>query len=114
MTEIYSHGDTPEQIAKCLSCKRKECTNCLEWEVRPACKRRTPSRPRPLARYAHNVAVEQIDPRTGEVVAVYSTVLEAAKAVGRIPPSISAVLIGRNKTCAGYFWRRVVQDIKDK
>jgi hypothetical protein len=31
-TEIDVKYDTPEDVKKCLSCKKPQCTNCLRWE----------------------------------------------------------------------------------
>ncbi len=37
--ERIREPDPPEQIDKCLNCPHEECTNCLEFERKSACKR---------------------------------------------------------------------------
>jgi NUMOD1 domain len=50
--------------------------------------------------------VEQIDLKTGEMLAAYPSVGEAAAAVGAKPPNIHKVLAGSKPSCKGYFWRQ--------
>lgn len=35
---LYHLADPPELIAECLSCKKSECTNCLERRLKAAVK----------------------------------------------------------------------------
>lgn len=41
----------------------------------------------------------------GKVVAEYSSIREAAKAIGRTPGSITNAIVGRTSNCAGYTWK---------
>lgn len=53
------------------------------------------------------VAVEQIDINTGEVLATFKSLKEAAKAVGVDHSSLAYCVRGKYKTSGGYKWRRV-------
>jgi hypothetical protein len=55
-------------------------------------------------------AVEQIDMDTGEVIAQFDSISEAARAVGAAQPNISCCLSGKNRTCKGFMWRRKMLD----
>ena len=48
-------------------------------------------------------SVQQL--RDGELVKTFSSIKEAAAAVGAKEPNISAVLAGRGRTCSGFGWR---------
>ena len=50
--------------------------------------------------------IAQIDPKTGETVAVYAGSTEAANAVGGYASNIIKVLNKRNRTYHGYYWER--------
>ncbi len=52
-------------------------------------------------------AVEQIDPETGDVVMTYSSTQQAARVMKCSSNIISHVLLGKQQTAAGYFWRRL-------
>ena len=47
-----------------------------------------------------------IDAITGEEVAKFGSIIEAAAFIGKYPSRIQAVLHGKQKTSGGYFWRR--------
>jgi len=47
-----------------------------------------------------------IDTITGEEVARFGSIIEAAAFIGKYPSGIQAVLHGEQKTSGGYFWRR--------
>lgn len=51
-------------------------------------------------------AVIAIDPLTGEDVARYGSIIEAAHAIGKYPSGIQSVLRGEQITSGGYKWRR--------
>jgi len=55
----------------------------------------------------HCKKVCAIDPKTNEIVGVYSSIKEAALAVGRSPSPIGYALRGKQKTSAGYIWAYV-------
>ena len=58
--------------------------------------------------YQHRKAVEQLDTQTGEVLATFESIKEAAFATGlRRGTAISNVLAGRSLTAAGFGWRLV-------
>ena len=51
-------------------------------------------------------SVLQIDPKTGEIVATYLSILDAENAMkGKTNRHICAACNGKRKTCAGYIWR---------
>lgn len=56
--------------------------------------------------------VVQIDPKTNEVIKVFSTLAEAEKATGNTY-HIGDVIKGRRKTCKGYKWAKY-EDLKEK
>lgn len=45
--------------------------------------------------------------KTGDFVAEFESIKEAAAAVGASPPNISAICLGKGKTCKGYIWKFV-------
>lgn len=47
---------------------------------------------------------------SGEKIKVWQSVNEASKFHGVSPPSISACLTGRERTCAGYVWKYEIAD----
>ena len=51
--------------------------------------------------------VEQIDPHTLEVVATFSSISEAGRAIGISGGAISRVINGHGVSAAGYYWRLV-------
>lgn len=54
--------------------------------------------------------VEQYD-TSGNLIATYNKIVEAAKAVNASTGAISAVLHGRHKTCKGYIWKFKLLDV---
>lgn len=52
-------------------------------------------------------AVVQFDPETGESIAVYPSVHQAARIMNCSPNIISMVLLGKQQTAAGYLWERL-------
>lgn len=74
----------------CLNCKKYRCDNCLEW--------RDNIKPRP--------EIEQIDPKTGEVVAVFQSVADAIKYTDATKNTIYKALNNRGKLAGGYLWRK--------
>lgn len=59
--------------------------------------------------------VEKVDKRTGEVVAVYESVNEAARAIGHPggAGNICNVINGKNKSAYGFVWRYAEPDLSD-
>ena len=55
---------------------------------------------------ASSYAVAQIDPKTDEIIHIFSSVHEAEKATGNTQ-HISDVVHGRRKTCKGYKWKKI-------
>lgn len=53
----------------------------------------------------HPRRVIQLDKDTGEEINTFDSLIDAAKAVGKTPSTISKVLIGKNKTGGGYKWK---------
>lgn len=59
-----------------------------------------------LREYVYNhMPVEQIDRKTGEVVARYNSQSDAGKALGICDTGISMVIHGKRPTAGGYYWR---------
>lgn len=58
--------------------------------------------------------VEQIDPETDEVIAVFDSIKEASSVTGASSTHIGSVCRGKRKKCGGYAWRFVVQAVKVK
>lgn len=85
-------SDTPEQIRACLACDLPECNNCFGSGYMPTT--------------VKSSRIEQLDPKTGEVVAVYGSVKDAGQALNISPRNISKVLTGTNYTAKGWGWRR--------
>lgn len=50
--------------------------------------------------------VAQIDPKTGEVIHIFSSLAEAEQATGNTK-HIGDVIRGKRKTCKGYVWKKV-------
>lgn len=51
------------------------------------------------------IGVEQLDPKTGSVVATYPSAVDAAEATGIWRANIVATMKGRHRTTGGYGWR---------
>ena len=73
----------------CLNCPKPRCDNCMEW--------RDDLKPRP--------EIEQIDLVTGEVLAVFSSVLEASRHTGIYKAGIYKA-INFGQIAGGYRWRK--------
>lgn len=56
---------------------------------------------------SHARQVKQIDIKTGDTLAIFNMIKDAAKAVGRTPRAINLVLGGTNKTAGGYYWEYI-------
>lgn len=56
--------------------------------------------------------VEQIDLKTGDVIAVFNSINEASKVTGASLTHIGSVCRGKRNKCGGYRWRFVVQVVK--
>lgn len=54
-----------------------------------------------------SMKVQQIDIKTGQVIAEYSSQREAARRIGVNQKSISNVIKGKQKTAGGYIWRTI-------
>lgn len=90
MVERKFSGDSPDQIEQCLTCSRKECVNCLEY----------------MPKGQYTIPVEQVDPNTGTVIAVYNSMTDAARAIGCAVNSIFGAVSGLQRTCRRYKWRK--------
>ena len=55
----------------------------------------------------NNVAVEKICPKTGDVIAVFSTIAEAQEVTGAHSGNIQRCIRGDIKTSGGFAWRKV-------
>jgi hypothetical protein len=53
-----------------------------------------------------SMSVEQLDLKTGDILAVYPSFAAAAAAVGTVSANIGAVVAGKKLSCKGYFWRQ--------
>lgn len=81
------NGDSIEQIKRCLSCKKEQCTNCAQYSVEPA----------------YNTPGKAVVGRgKGEELRFKSTAA-AARAVGVSPQAIQQA-IRRGSRSGGYFW----------
>ena len=49
--------------------------------------------------------VKQVDTETGNVIAIFDSIHEAARVVGAKVPNICNVCNGKNLRCKGYFWQ---------
>jgi len=58
-----------------------------------------------------NKRVAKVDPNTGKILAVYSSMKEASKANGLKSVSINHVIAGRNKTAKGFKWVLVEKSV---
>ena len=88
--EIW-YAEPMEYIRKCLSCKKPECTNCLEGV---ATKRQRAT------------SVVQCHAKTLLPLATYETVYEAANQLGICPSGIYGCLNKKRKTAGGFAWFR--------
>lgn len=80
--------DTPENIAKCLNCTKVRCNNCLTGRA---------SKPRKT--------VLQCDRDTGEIIAAYESVREAARVMCITSAAIYNCIRNPCSTARGYKWR---------
>lgn len=57
--------------------------------------------------YASAIPVDQIDLLTGNVIATYSSIGEAARATGTYKTSIKKIIdkVGNNRSAAGFGWQ---------
>lgn len=104
-------GINRKQISNCVRGKSRVGGGYL-WRLESD---DTPLR-KPMTAYESSVShgipngtsVDQIDLNTGEVVATYLSMGQAAKAVGARRSSISIVVnhVGNSKSCKGYGWRK--------
>lgn len=90
-------GITDSHISEC--CKGKHSTaGGYGWAYHDE----PYSVPKKCVRYAK---IEQVDPDTGNVLAVYASQKEAADAIGVSKSLINLCCKGRQRTGAGYIWR---------
>lgn len=52
-----------------------------------------------------STTIQQIDKKTGEVIAEYDTPILAGEGIERDPTSIRNVIKGRSKSAYGFFWK---------
>jgi hypothetical protein len=57
-----------------------------------------------------SIAVEQVDPRTGGIVASFDTIVDAAEHTKTTWSGISRVCDGKQKSAGGWFWRPAGSD----
>ena len=67
----------------------------------------------PLVKKSKCVKVEQLS-LDGNLINIFNSIVDAAKATGCSERGISAVINGRNKTSGGFKWRRVSQGEEDE
>jgi len=70
------------------------------WVILPT------DQPSSSALHLRSISVEQVDLKSGEVLATFPTISDAAKAAGTSQHLISRVLRGERKSAAGSFWRK--------
>lgn len=51
------------------------------------------------------IRVEQVDKNTGEVIALFDSIVEAAHSIGTSPQNINSALRGKQNTAGGFKWR---------
>lgn len=94
----------------CLCCQRqREQHNGYQWRYKNECGEKLQKIKEYMTK-AREVA--QIDPKTGEIIAIYDSLNQAAKAVGGTQSAITHVIKGdkQTKTHKGYGWK-LVEDI---
>lgn len=88
-----------ENIRRCLSCEKPECTNCLEYKMR---------------RILRLYPVIQCHAGTDIEIRRFNTVREAEEELKINSSSIYAVLRGERKTAGGYSWLRAKEAAGDE
>ena len=58
----------------------------------------------------NEIAVWQVDRQTGRRIAIYRSIVLAAKAIGGRPNNISACIAGKWRTSYGYKWERASRE----
>lgn len=92
---------------KIIGCNRLDNSKPHTMDnVEPCCKECNNNLASEEKRMTLGVLVDQIDMLTGEIVASYSSLTEAAKAVNSQKQGISKCVNGKQKYCNGYYWKR--------
>lgn len=86
-------GDSEEEIARCLSCEREKCNNCLASTVSKERERRY-----------HTVPICQYT-LDGEFIKEHPSCRAAAREIGTSAQNIIRNVHGKRKSAAGYRWR---------
>lgn len=97
-----------EKICICCQLQRKQ-HNGFQWRYKNECGEKVQQ----IKEYTTKPKkVAQIDPKTNEIIAIYNSMTQAAKAVGGTQSAISHVIKGdkQTKTHKGYGWK-LVEDI---
>lgn len=81
--------------------KVNNCVENLEWVTQ---KENTERHSKVTS---HSRQVNQIDPKTNELIETYNMITDAAKAVDVTRRAIQHVLSGKNPTAGGYYWEYV-------
>ncbi len=101
-------GSLDEKICMCCQFKREQ-HNGYQWRYKNECGEQLS----PIQEYkTKSKKVAQIDPKTNEIVAIYDSITQAAKAVNGSSGAISNIINHKKqtKTHHGYAWK-VVDDI---
>lgn len=91
--EVLYGMDPPEQVERCLSCRRPACNNCAKHNKQ----RRLSGQ--------YRVPVYQYDMQM-RLINIWPTASHAAQALGLGNSHISSAISGRQKTAGGFIWRR--------
>lgn len=97
-----------EKICVCCQLQREQ-HNGFQWRYKNECGEKVQQ----IKEYTTKPKkVAQIDPKTNEIIAIYDSMTQAAKAVGGTQSAISHVIKGdkQTKTHKGYGWK-LVEDI---
>lgn len=101
-------NSSDEKICVCCQLQREQ-HNGFQWRYKNECGEKVQQ----IKEYTTKPKkVAQIDPKTNEIIAIYNSMTQAAKAVGGTQSAISHVIKGdkQTKTHKGYGWK-LVEDI---
>lgn len=101
-------NSSDEKICVCCQLQREQ-HNGFQWRYKNECGEKIQQ----IKEYTTKPKkVAQIDPKTNEIIAIYNSMTQAAKAVGGAQSAISHVIKGdkQTKTHKGYGWK-LVEDI---